>query len=66
MPDRLPRITAADMVRALHRAGWKDHRQKGSHLHLIHPIKPGRGTVPWHSTITLTPKTVQSILDRPA
>jgi predicted RNA binding protein YcfA (HicA-like mRNA interferase family) len=62
MPEKLPRITAADLVRTLDRDGWQDLRQRGSHLHLTHPIKPGRVTVPWHSGVTLAPKTLQAIL----
>ncbi|MBI2941185.1 MAG: type II toxin-antitoxin system HicA family toxin, partial [Chloroflexi bacterium] len=37
MSPRLPRITAAELLRALRRAGWQQHRQTGSHLHLVHP-----------------------------
>ena len=34
--QRLPQITAADVVRALKKAGWEEIRQQGSHLRLRH------------------------------
>lgn len=60
---RLPRVTAAELLRALHRDGWEDTRQSGSHLLLRHPTKPGRVLVSRHAGKTLKPKTLQTILD---
>lgn len=59
---RLPRITAVALLRALHRDGWYDHEQGGSHLQLKHPTKPGRVTVPRHSGEIIGPKVLRSIL----
>jgi predicted RNA binding protein YcfA (HicA-like mRNA interferase family) len=61
---RLPRITAAELLRALRKDGWKDVHQVGSHLQLKHPTKPGRVTVPVHTGITLSPKTLSKILEQ--
>ena len=37
MSPRLPRVTAADPLRALSRAGWRPVRQTGSHRTLTRP-----------------------------
>jgi len=29
--------------------GWIEKTQKGSHLQMVHPVKPGKVTVPVHS-----------------
>ncbi|MDP2936156.1 MAG: type II toxin-antitoxin system HicA family toxin [Dehalococcoidia bacterium] len=64
MSPRLPRITATQLVRALHRAGWDDHHQTGSHLFLRHPSRPGTVVVPVHARKIIKPKVLQSILDQ--
>jgi predicted RNA binding protein YcfA (HicA-like mRNA interferase family) len=62
---KLPRVTARQALRALQRAGWYRHHQKGSHLVLKHPDKPAaRVTIPVHAGETLYPKTLLSILDQ--
>ncbi|HEX6349358.1 MAG TPA: type II toxin-antitoxin system HicA family toxin [Candidatus Dormibacteraeota bacterium] len=61
---RLPRITGADAVRALGKAGWSETRRRGSHVLLRHPSRPGRVTVPVHAGAILKPKTLLSILDQ--
>ena len=62
---RLPRVTARQALRALRRAGWYRHRQRGSHVVLKHPDKPGaRVVVPVHAGETLYPKTLLGILDQ--
>jgi predicted RNA binding protein YcfA (HicA-like mRNA interferase family) len=38
MNQRLPALTARDVIRALERAGFKESRQSGSHCRLIHAI----------------------------
>lgn len=63
MSPRLPRITAAEVLRALHRDGWYDVRQTGSHLSLQHDVKVRTVTVPRHRG-TLKLATLQSILDQ--
>jgi hypothetical protein len=40
------------------------HGKYLQHLHLTHPTKGGRVTVPRHSGVILTPKTVQRVLDQ--
>jgi predicted RNA binding protein YcfA (HicA-like mRNA interferase family) len=42
--------------------GWRFHSQRGSHRHDVHPIKPGKVTVPMHAGKDLQPGTVHSIL----
>ena len=63
MGERLPRLTATELLAALAADGWKAARQRGSHLHLKHPVKPGRLTVPVHSGRIIKTKTLQTILD---
>ena len=62
MSDKLPRITAAELLRALRRDGWYGVRQSGSHLTLRHPTKSGYVTVPSHAGVILKPKTLSSVL----
>jgi predicted RNA binding protein YcfA (HicA-like mRNA interferase family) len=54
-------MKSADIIRILIKDGWQAHSQKGSHLHVKHPEKPGRVTVP-HPKKDLPKKTVNSIL----
>jgi predicted RNA binding protein YcfA (HicA-like mRNA interferase family) len=63
MSPKLPHITGAEVVRALRRAGWYRHHQRGSHVYLKHPSYPGlRVTVAVHSGETIKPRTLQTIL----
>jgi predicted RNA binding protein YcfA (HicA-like mRNA interferase family) len=64
MSERLPRITAAQLLRALRRDGWEIVRQSGSHAALKHADKNGRVTVPIHAGVILNPKTLSTILDQ--
>ena len=48
MSSRLPRVTATQLIRALNRDGWREVRQRGSHLMLEHATKPGLLVVPVH------------------
>ena len=64
MSPKLPRITVAELLRALHRAGWRDIRQSGSHLILEHPTRPGYVTVAVHAGVVILPKTLKRILDQ--
>jgi len=62
---RQPRISGSDAARALTRAGWQLARQRGSHVLLRHPDRPGRMvTVPVHAGRILKPKTLASILEQ--
>jgi predicted RNA binding protein YcfA (HicA-like mRNA interferase family) len=50
MADKLPVLTAKEVVRALLKAGFYIHHQTGSHARLLHTTKPeARVTVPIHS-----------------
>jgi predicted RNA binding protein YcfA (HicA-like mRNA interferase family) len=50
MNERLPSLTARDVLRALGRAGFVVSRTSGSHCRLIHATDPVRRvTVPVHS-----------------
>ena len=62
MSPRLPRITPGELLRALHRDGWEEIRQTGSHVQLRHPTKTGRVTVALHGQRTINPKTRTSAL----
>ncbi len=61
---RLPRVTAADLLRALRRDGWEIDRQRGSHVQLVHSTKPGLVTVPSHAGRTIPLGTLRRILDQ--
>jgi predicted RNA binding protein YcfA (HicA-like mRNA interferase family) len=50
MNQRLPVLTAREVIRALERAGFAVSRTSGSHCRLIHTHDPARKvTVPVHS-----------------
>ena len=61
MSQRLPRITADEIMRVLEKAGFTLTRQSGSHK--IYKNKEGkRVTIPYHSGEVLHPKVLKSIL----
>lgn len=61
MGDRLPRVTGADLVRALGRGGFAVVRVRGSHHFLQHG--DGRATVvPVHAGETIGPGLLGKIL----
>ena len=39
-------VLGRDVLAALRADGWAEVAQKGSHIHLKHPVKSGRVTVP--------------------
>jgi predicted RNA binding protein YcfA (HicA-like mRNA interferase family) len=50
MNQRLPALTARDVIRALERTGFAVSRQSGSHCRLVHTSDPTRKvTIPIHS-----------------
>lgn len=61
MSEGLPRITAADAIKALEKAGFFLSRQSGSHKIYKNPAGR-RATVPYHAGTILHPKTLASIL----
>jgi predicted RNA binding protein YcfA (HicA-like mRNA interferase family) len=64
MSERLPRVTALDVRRALERDGWYISRQSGSHVILRHPTKTGRVTVALHRRTSLKLRTLSAILEQ--
>ncbi len=46
--QRLPSVTADELVRALKRAGWREMSQRGSHLRLRHDEHSADLVVPIH------------------
>ena len=61
MSQGLPRVTAAEVIRVLERAGFSLTRQSGSHK--IYKDQQGkRVTVPYHAGKILHPKVLKSIL----
>lgn len=61
---RLPRITAAELLRALRRDGWFIHEQAGGHAQLKHPTKSGRVTMAIHPGRIVPPGTLKSVLEQ--
>ena len=55
-------MTAREIIKLLHKDGWYDFDQDGSHLQLKHPSKPGKITIPVHSGKDIAPGTLNSIL----
>jgi predicted RNA binding protein YcfA (HicA-like mRNA interferase family) len=62
LSPRLPRVTAAALLRALQRGGWTVKRQTGGHIHLVYPGRPGLVTLPQHAGETLKELVVASVL----
>ncbi|MEW6655064.1 MAG: type II toxin-antitoxin system HicA family toxin [Bacteroidota bacterium] len=61
MSEKLPRVTAAEVIKVLEKVGFSFSRQSGSHK--IYKNKEGkRATVPYHSGKILHPKVLKSIL----
>jgi predicted RNA binding protein YcfA (HicA-like mRNA interferase family) len=61
MTERLPRVTAKDVLKVLERIGFSLARQSGSHL-IYKNAEGKRITIPYHSGKILHPKLLQSIL----
>ncbi|WFU72001.1 type II toxin-antitoxin system HicA family toxin [Bradyrhizobium sp. CB2312] len=57
-------MNSRDIISALQRDGWVQAAQKGSHVQLKHPTKPGRVTVP-HPNRDIPLGTLKSI-ERPS
>ncbi len=53
--------SSKDLLDMLIKDGWVFKNQRGSHVQMVHPLKPGKVTVP-HPRKDLDPKTVKSIL----
>ena len=58
---RLPVLRAREIINALRRLGFRQVRQTGSHIRMIHP--DGRSTgVPDHGSRDIPPKLLRDIL----
>ncbi|MEO8458870.1 MAG: type II toxin-antitoxin system HicA family toxin [Chloroflexota bacterium] len=65
MSPKLPHLRADAILRAFKRARWYEHHQRGSHVYLRHPDKPGRQiSIPMHRGRDVLPGTLASILDQ--
>lgn len=47
--SRLPTVTPRQVVKALKKAGFEEHHQRGSHRYLWHPGKRRMTSVPMHA-----------------
>ena len=61
MSGKLPRVTAAEVIRVLERSGFLLVRQSGSHK-IFRNEEGKRATVPFHSGRILHPKILRSVL----
>ena len=61
MSPKLPRVTAADVIRALERTGFTLSRQSGSHK-IFKNAHGRRVTVSYHAGTILHPKILKTIL----
>jgi predicted RNA binding protein YcfA (HicA-like mRNA interferase family) len=62
MSDKLPRITARDIIRVLEKQDFFLSRQSGSHK-IYKNTQGKRVTVPYHSGKVLHPKILKRILE---
>ncbi|MDX2155770.1 MAG: type II toxin-antitoxin system HicA family toxin [Hyphomicrobiaceae bacterium] len=63
MSERLPSVRAAEVIRALERAGFVVARTRGSHCVLAHRDDASRTlVVPLHGTSDLKPGTLRGII----
>ena len=61
MSEKLPRVAADEVIRALERVGFSLARQSGSHR-IYRNEKSKRVTVPYRAGRTIHPKVLKSIL----
>lgn len=59
---RLPRVRAAEVIKALEKKGYLLSRTRGSHHIYRHPESGRRVVVPYHGARTIPPGTVANIL----
>lgn len=62
MAPKFANLKPREVVRALQRAGYIIHETTGSHVHLKHPARPGRVTIPYHGRFDLPKHIVKSIV----
>jgi predicted RNA binding protein YcfA (HicA-like mRNA interferase family) len=62
MPPKFANLKPRAVIRSLQKGGFSIHEQSGSHVHLKHPTKPGRVTVPNHERFDLPKHIIKSIV----
>jgi len=62
MSPKLANLKPREVLRALERGGFTIVETTGSHVHLKHPRKPERITVPYHGRFDLPKHIVKSII----
>lgn len=63
MSEKIPALKPRSVLKALLRANFYIHHQKGSHIQLRHLSKPKlRVTIPFHARFDLPPFVIQNIL----
>ena len=62
MAPKFANLKPREVVRALPKAGFQLHETSGSHVHLKHPTRSGRITVPYHERFDLPKHIVKSIV----
>ena len=62
MPPKFANLKPREVIRAWEKGGFFVHEQGGSHVHLKHPTKPGRVTVPFHERFDLPKHIIKSIV----
>lgn len=61
MSEKLPRVTASQIIKVLESSGFQFARQSGSHI-IYKNSDERRATVPYHGNKILHPKILKSIL----
>ena len=62
MPPKLANLKPRLVIRALQKGGFYVKQKTGAHVHLKHPAKPGRVTIPNHQSFDLPKPIVRSII----
>ena len=62
MPPKFANLKPREVIRALQKGGFFIQEQRGSHVHLKHPTKPGRVIVPNHERFDLPKHIIKSIV----
>ena len=60
---QLPALSARKVIKALKQFGFRQDRQKGSHLVMIHPDTKRRAVIPIHSGKTIKKPLLRSIIE---
>ena len=55
-------MNARELEKILFKDGWRFKAQHGSHRQYVHPVKPGKVTVPHHGKTDIAIGIVNSIL----